>query len=64
MKEFMHDNSDFILSLVLVFIITITILTLVRMNDAHTENMAAQGYVQKPLEGTAKTVWAKTDEKH
>ena len=64
MNEFMNRKSDFILSLVLVFIIALTILIGTRMSDAHTENMAAQGYVQKPLEGTARTVWVKIDEKH
>ena len=64
MNEFMNRNSDYVLSLVLALIISIAVLTLVRVNDAHTENMAAQGYEQKALEGTAKTVWVKTDEKH
>ena len=64
MNEFMNRNSDYVLSLALALIISIAILTLVRVNDAHTENMAAQGYVEKPLEGTARTVWTKTDEKH
>ena len=64
MNEFMNRNSDYVLSLVLAIIIAIEVLTLVRMNDAHTENMAAQGYEQKALEGTARTVWVKTDEKH
>ena len=64
MNEFMNRNSDYVLSLVLAIIIAIAVLTSVRMNDAHTENMAAQGYEQKALEGTAKTVWVKTDEKH
>ena len=64
MNEFMNRNSDYILSLVLAFIITIAVLAGIRMGNTHTENMAAKGYVQKPLEGTAKTVWAKIDEKH
>ena len=61
MNEFMNRNSDYVLSLVLAIIIAIAVLTGIRMNNAHTENMAAQGYAQKPLEGTA---WMKTDEKH
>ena len=64
MNEFMNRNSDYVLSLVLAIIIAIAVLTGIRVNDAHTENMAAQGYVQKPLQGTSKTVWAKIDEKH
>ena len=64
MNEFMNRNSDYVLSLALAIIIAIALLTLIRVNDAHTENMAAQGYVQKPLEGTAKIVWVKIDEKH
>ena len=64
MNEFMNRNSDYVLSLVLAIIISIAILTGIRMDDTHTENMAAQGYEQKALEGTAKTVWVKTDEKH
>ena len=62
MNEFMNRNSgeEFVILICILF--AFTVLTAIGLNLSHTENMAKLGYMEKPLHGTANTVWVKSNE--
>ena len=59
MNEFINNNSDNILLIVLAAIVLGTLLAFYVSINLHEQAMADKGYVEQALPGTTNTIWVK-----
>ena len=59
MNEFINNNSDNVLFVVLATIVLSTLLGFYTVGKYHTQVMADKGYIEQALPGTTNTIWVK-----